>query len=879
MAKTIYDRDGRRARTRVSALLDSVVEGISKLSEKTKAQVTILKQVADMQETTLKHPAKAEKTNQLAEKHEKEIAEKEKGASLSVNSQKTKEAKPITELTKIATAVIGTGSVKIDMKDKKNLAGLSPELKNKLETWEKDPKRNSLNPNGIITPGEFCEFLISTSDNSEIKLAIGDYRYTIKNGKVQTDRTEKWNIRVSQNKLTDEILTGTGPKVFQSLLDRSNVYTKLSSKQKAALKAGKAVKINGFNVNLKDGIEKSEWDALKLGKKQAFNLFSVGGDSSKVDENTGKVRGDGKITDKDWKKSKNELINLIAKGTGSSPEVIDKYLEAERYALVSGVEAADKFMEGLGKSSDASISGEELLAKISDNYKPWAEQVLRNLLGVEKDLSKANLNREIRNYFFTTMKFLARIKDPKKIMKGIKADEFPKLSFANSGEFVNKVTGGKVKVEKDEDEGTEGGELNRKQKQTLLNMQLGNYKGTQAEAIKDLEAMKKNSPTHNKVRKILLQKYAARGMTNKALTEAIFLYEKDPGDERVQKMLIGISTKYASKAGMKGLNEKEKANIEKAYSMLKAIKDSETLEQKIKDGLNNEILPRLAELKYGNLPGETKYKEIVSKKDMSLIKIREASDSWIETLSTEINKIKLKDFENIADEEKVQLARMLAQIAKLQVTKLNFEGTRKNIVEALNYCDSVAEGIKKGILKSAQIIIVQLYEAKTIKGKRDRRRIDAAKEIFRAFRKVSGEDVAVFRLSNKHELKVDLEDLNRAEMETPKDYEEVQARTYLGLLVSADEPEKRKAEEGKYEPNPSYRSPDQKRNIALTILSVLDKYRNNPGFFRELKVWARKIAIRGKNRKYIKQNPKLDPRGHFKDYEAAVRFIVSISKM
>ncbi|MBU0686305.1 MAG: hypothetical protein KKB81_00430 [Candidatus Margulisbacteria bacterium] len=218
-------------------------------------------------------------------------------------------------------------------------------------------------------------------------------------------------------------LNGAGATLFADLFDD-----------------GKA-EVNGVAVDLTNGIDSAEWQALGLGTQEAFALWSVGGDASKV--KNGNVVGDGNVTAQDQNDMYARTISLVAGGVGVNPaelkDIEAQYLASTEWLVVDYEEATARLLNGA-----EFINATEVLSNVKPALRTYVLQVLRNVAGKDADYTFTDDDKLFVNQLnsmFASMVFLLQIENPADVL-GIAADPMGvKLETGSVNELMEALFG------------------------------------------------------------------------------------------------------------------------------------------------------------------------------------------------------------------------------------------------------------------------------------------------------------------------------------------------------------------------------------------------------------------------------------------------------
>lgn len=336
-------------------------------------------------------------------------------------------------------------------------------------------------------------------------------------------------------KINVNIETKTTSKPFDHLVGQS--------KHQDKLKNGKGT-INNVDIDLKDGIKIDEWRALGLGTDQAFYLWSVGGDASKVNGD-GTVKGDGNsnIGIKDYERMMKEVILEIAKGLGKG--------EAEIEAIIKNYDKSDRF-----DLADAEGAVEAYIESISNKKAPDTYQgMIDNLEGGKdgklgkvfieslKNLGITNLeikiDPKVLKTLFLTLSFLGAIDEPEKLLPEASGIGKPESNSVN--DFFKWLFGDKAK-----ELGLIGEEKVRMKKSgsgDSLKVDTSEADTKIKEAVSMLDIKQRTDPYGKKsITEINVKNEGDKDKVMQLLKEALDEYKKaiEEGDKDAEKKFIEV---------------------------------------------------------------------------------------------------------------------------------------------------------------------------------------------------------------------------------------------------------------------------------------------------------------------------------------------------
>jgi len=603
------------------------------------------------------------------------------------------------------------------------------------------------------------------------------------------------------------------------------------------------------------------------------------------------LNGDGKLTLAELQKL-NEVASEFARLTGrtlSETLLLYKTCELTNISLGELAEAHGDISKTIAdrlKGQDLTLENLETILKECGYAGYMVSSIVAQLSGpITIDPTKVAstmMNLVLGSQFDNkTQTELWKINKP--LSKG-----FPVTKDLTANNIEKFITGEELEEDENEESGKKG-ELTDAEKKTLN--KLLDKKGKEAELIKYLKKLKKKYPNNLKIQSWLMETYEENeGYLAEALEEAILAYDEKP-NPRQEKILLRIADKYARKMGSEELSDEERELAEKAYQKIKEIigkkyDDNEILQLKystadkfikalMKYEINDKDLQMLAyianslkELKDPPLPGQISFKKIAlnEEKEVAVTELKKAYDNFAEKLEAELEAESKK-----ASPDNRKLARIYIKLVQIENLKGNIEKVKKYTLKALGlYANLEADDeLRDDIIDSAERIIKQYYGFKTAPSADGRQRsvnmLEIAKEIFGQYKKAQEK-------AGKEDIEITVEDENqkKTDLKTEQDFEDKKARK----TVDADElvthifrlagNTKAVLENGKAE-----LSPESQKQFALMALYLLEKYKNDNTFYKEIANWAKKFAKENKINKEFPPNPL----GKFKDYETAKEYI------
>lgn len=476
----------------------------------------------------------------------------------------------------------------------------------------------------------------------------------------------------------------------------------------------------GVDAKVSDGLTWEELNALSQKynlsiTRNAYNVVSRGGSVASVDAVSGNASGDDLVTLSDIEDFKNNVIKGLVSSLGDSntEAVIRQQLSSSRFVIIKKGEAARRFVDQYAARS-STVTYTTLTAHTNTQLKSVMEGVVRKVLNIEGEIPPDTvITREQLGEIFMAMSFLGQIRNPENVFSIAK--DIPKLDKPSTDSFLawfTKGTTGAFEAAEsawrvgEEEGGEEAGRLNQEDMQTLRQIQIGMFSGTSAEKIQKLEEMKQKDPNNLLVRELLCQVYIeTEGFENasKALENALFLREKDPGKVDYKKLVVQAVQTFAARSAGQTLSAADRALAGRARGVVAAMNFSDLVREGADpSSLKEMFLVRLDSLTREPLPGEEAYLRVMSNDSSILEAVVSATDVFATALDQAIGAEEARG--SSADKEK--LARLYMRAVELNIvrrdfTKVESYGTRLAEIyanlPASDFRSEVREGLKKTI--------------------------------------------------------------------------------------------------------------------------------------------------------------------------------------
>ncbi|MCX5727125.1 MAG: hypothetical protein NT030_08205 [Candidatus Saganbacteria bacterium] len=227
-------------------------------------------------------------------------------------------------------------------------------------------------------------------------------------------------------------------------------HKKIDEDQARDLAKGKTIKIKKQEIDLSNGLDKSEWDALGLGTYEAFRLWCAGGNPAQITSDGTVKEGDGLITLDDAEKRIKQLEG-VAKALGMKPEdLIESDLRAIRYEVFDDEAAANEFLgsEKVKNNSNLydpnkGINALNFINSLDAKHKSAVGKMIMNLLPTSQINADTLIPKEQFQTLLLAYFYLSQKSDPQSILS--EANGIGKPASDSINDFFKWVFGDKVK--------------------------------------------------------------------------------------------------------------------------------------------------------------------------------------------------------------------------------------------------------------------------------------------------------------------------------------------------------------------------------------------------------------------------------------------------
>lgn len=170
-------------------------------------------------------------------------------------------------------------------------------------------------------------------------------------------------------------------------------------------------------LNVRNGLDESEWVDAGIGTQEAFNFWSIRGRASKVNDD-GTVDGDDLVTAEDIQKTDENIFDQVAQTTNASEarmkEIYQEYLQAEKYIVIDIGYIAEWLIGVLEGSVDYQTG---LAPHIQSDWRPALDTMVMNLRRVDSLGAVTDpLTKEELKMTFKSLTVLMVIENPHEVL-------------------------------------------------------------------------------------------------------------------------------------------------------------------------------------------------------------------------------------------------------------------------------------------------------------------------------------------------------------------------------------------------------------------------------------------------------------------------------